>query len=66
MRRPNRVELYKRICKKIGIKPTSPLGYFSRQQMIEIDLYLQRVKAETEKLTKQKDAVPLCQQVKMD
>lgn len=43
MRRPNRVELYDAACRKIGVKSTSILGYFSRKELVELNLYLDKV-----------------------
>lgn len=47
MRRPDRVELYKEICRKASMVPRSVVGYFSRKEMMELLLCLNdRDKAE--------------------
>lgn len=47
MIRPNRVEYYRRICRKTGMEPKSSLGYFSRREMIELDSFLDAVTVKT-------------------
>lgn len=53
MKRPSRIELYKQICKMVGIPPQLPAiatGYFSRKEMMELVLYLQRIETKLEML----------------
>ena len=41
--RPNRVDLYRRVCTNVGIvKPSSQTGYFSRKEMMELLLYTEQ------------------------
>ena len=44
MKKPDREELYKSICRKIGTVPReSSEGYFSREEMLELFTYLEHV-----------------------
>jgi hypothetical protein len=44
MKKPDREELYKAICRRIGTMPReSALGYFSREEMLELLTYLGHV-----------------------
>jgi hypothetical protein len=54
MRRPNRIELYREICKQMGTEPHSAQGYFSRREMLELLQYVQQITASHPQL--QKDA----------
>ena len=38
--RPNRVEYYRRICRKAGMEPSSRQGYFSRREMMELLVFI--------------------------
>jgi len=44
MKKPDREELYKAICRRVGTMPReSALGYFSREEMLELMTYLEHV-----------------------
>jgi len=70
MRRPDRIELYKKICSQVGITPQSDQGYLSRREMLEVNLHLESIEQELKGYRKQnqvgtpaimKGAVDLCQ-----
>lgn len=41
--RPNRVEYYRRICRKAGMEPSSRQGYFSRREMMELLVFIDAI-----------------------
>lgn len=52
--RPNRIELYRKVCTAAGIaKPSSRSGYFNRKELVELLLF-----AEKYNTTKREDKGP--------
>lgn len=52
--RPNRTELYRKICTAAGIaKPSSRSGYFSRKELVELLLFVEK-----DNTTKREDKEP--------
>ncbi len=49
MKKPTRVELYNELCKRFGMTPKSDTGYFTRKEMLEMVVVLDRENEETKK-----------------
>jgi len=54
MRRPDRLEIYREICKMIGLKPDGADGYFSREEMLELFAYISKKESESKNAADQK------------
>ena len=62
LRKLGRMELYNRVCALAAIRPEpQTLGYFSRRQMMELMVYLERVDSILGKIDKLSSSASLTQ-----